>query len=439
MQTSLTLKYILVFVVIALAIPAEAKTFVSHRHHATAESATTSRNDPIVTIRTPGSNIAKHIALFPFELPGYALKIGMAPVGVILSLTQRARLLDRMESALSNKDKTLWVYPILDKNPGSSFGGGVGVKAINLWKQGYRFDINYRIHVNADMFAALTVGKDGIFHISKTPADILVDASWAWQHSFNYYGVGNNSTDIVKATYNEQDVDGVVRLGVEPIKALKLYALLGISASIADNATILIPDPVVDFPDAYNHWLPYIRFGFGLSHDTRDSVTIPHRGGVQRLEYSRYQYIGGSEKFSYGEYHLLLQHNIPLWSDDNVLLLRTEWRFQQLTAGNSVPFQRMVMLDADHWLRGFDRGRFRDRASCVFNGEYYFPLYRGMRGVIFGDTGRVFPGLANFSFSSFKYSAGAGIDLQPSRVLLARFRIAYGGEGVKFSLSFLRR
>jgi hypothetical protein len=90
-------------------------------------------------------------------------------------------------------------------------------------------------------------------------------------------------------------------------------------------------------------------------------------------------------------------------------------------------------------LRGFSIDRFRDRSSVVFNGEYYFPLFHGLRGMILADTGRVFSGIKNFSFKGFKYSAGGGIDLGMSRVIVMRIRAAYGGEGVKFSLNVLKK
>jgi hypothetical protein len=116
-------------------------------------------------------------------------------------------------------------------------------------------------------------------------------------------------------------------------------------------------------------------------------------------------------------------------------MLRNSWWMEQ--SPDALPAARMTLLDADHWLRGFDRGRFRDRGSVVFNGEYYFPLFSRLRGMILGDTGRVFNGITNFSFKGFKYTAGGGFDIEMLKATNFRVRAAYGGEGVKFIVSLL--
>ena len=56
-----------------------------------------------------------------------------------------------------------------------------------------------------------------------------------------------------------------------------------------------------------------------------------------------------------------------------------------------------------------------------------------MRGIIFFDTGRVFPDVKSFAFESFKYSVGGGFDIDFKKVVLFKFRVAYGQEGIVFT------
>ncbi len=426
-----------IFIAAFVAVAAPAQAMKPPKRAAPPPPQQVPAGETAVLITPPPSYTARRIALFPLEIPGYALKAALWPVGAALEWSQREHYMDRLTNALSFKSQRIWIYPVIDKSPGSSFGGGVAFKGIDLWEKGYNIDAAYRVHVSGDMFANVLFRKEDLFRIAGIPVALEFNGSWAWQTSYPYYGVGNDSAGSDQSSWNEQDLDGTARLGLEPIRHLALYALLGGSATMTGDGSTDGVNPAANPPPGYGRWLPYLRVGTGIAFDNRDAEWDPRRGGLQLLEFSRFQYFGGGGGFSYNDANLLLSQYIPLWSPKHTLLLRTSWHVQ--SRGTSVPVPRLATLDADHWLRGFGRGRFRDNASAVFNVEYYFPLFSRLRGMVLFDYGRVFDGLSDFTFSDFKYSAGGGFDLNATRVIVLRFRAAYGGEGVKFLFTLLRK
>lgn len=390
--------------------------------------------DPEVCVGASFGHKVRRTALFPFEIPALVLRAAMWPASAGLSWLQRSGVLARFDRLLSNTSGTFWIYPIIELSPGVGFGGGLGAKGVDFFRKGYFLDADYRIHVDMNQYADFRFGKKDAFSVVGTPLLFEVDASWRWLLGLTFYGIGNDSSQSNQSSFDEQDVDGAVKLSMSLPHDLTISALAGTSATSSGNASNSGITPQVNQQRGYGRWLPYARMGGGIARDTRDIKLFPNRGGAQSLEVNRYQYVG-SGAYSYTEFKLLALHNIQLTPYGHVLMLRTAWRLHQPDSSSVVPFDRMAMLDVDHWLRGFDRARFIDRASAVFNTEYHFPIARGLRGMFLFDTGRVFPGLTGFRFASFKYSAGAGFDMHISRTINARLRAAYGGEGVKFIFS----
>lgn len=398
---------------------------------------TVPEGETLARIKPPPSYTAKRIALFPFELPGYVLKGVLWPIGAATDWLQREHYADRVANILSFKSQRIWIYPVIDKSPGSSFGGGVAFKGTDLWKQGYNIDAVLRAHVNGDVFGDVRFLQNDLFRVGGVPVALSFNGSWYWQPSFPYYGVGNDALQGNQSSWNEQDLEGTARLGLKPIKPLAVYVLLGGAATMTGDGSTDGINPAANPPLGYGRWLPYLRMGGGVGFDTRDVEWDPHRGGLYKLELSRYQYFGSGGSFSYNDADILLSQYIPLWSPRHTLMLRTGWHLQG--NGSGIPVPRMAVLDANHWLRGFSRNRFRDNASGVINAEYYFPLFSRVRGMVLFDYGRVFDSISDITFSDFKYSAGGGFDIEATKVIIIRFRAAYGGEGVKFLFTLLRK
>ncbi len=167
-----------------------------------------------------------------------------------------------------------------------------------------------------------------------------------------------------------------------------------------------------------------------LQYDTRDNVSLPSKGGIYSASYYRYQSLG-SGSFSFNQFELDARRFISLKRPRMVLALHGGLIAQQTGGDNTIPFYRLATLDVNSPLRGFTTGRFHDKNLVVLNAEYRFPVWSSIDGVLFFDTGRVFHSFSDFTLNDFKYGGGGGLRIRAMGLMLFRFDLAYGGEGVQ--------
>ncbi len=396
-------------------------------------------DDPVVTVTPPNSRIYKKILLFPLEIPKYALQAATFPLGITSRYVERKHIQQRVADFLSNDDKTFWVYPIIEGGAGSGFGGGPALKHINLFDDGYQLSANYRIHINMDQQAGASIGKPDAFEIFGAPVSWSFSPQWFRFLDQNFYGFGNDSQQGNKSQYLINQTDILGEIAAHPLENFSVGLDLGYSLATTgegDSPTIDSIFPVNSL-SGFEKWLQYGIFGLKIEHDDRNNKSLPESGGLRKLTLARYQHFGQGS-FNYNQLNLDLKQFIRLGGPRRVLGLHTGWTFQQIPSGNEIPYYRLATLDVYSPLRGFKRQRFVDRGMCVFNLEYRMPLWSTVDGVIFGDTGRVFHGVGDFSFKGFKYSAGGGLRMRAMNLMLFRLDVAYGGEGVNFIFGMSR-
>lgn len=92
-----------------------------------------------------------------------------------------------------------------------------------------------------------------------------------------------------------------------------------------------------------------------------------------------------------------------------------------------VPFFFMPSIGGDKMLRGYFKGRFRERNMLALQVEYHFHLSNLFILTLHGATGEVMNKLTDFSTAGLKFSAGAGIRfmLEPKDRLTARLDIGF--------------
>lgn len=401
-----------------------------------AKEKTAKNDEPEVKVTVPTSYILKRIALFPVELPGFVIHAVVWPLDKGLNYMERKHVTERVADALSNKEKTFWVYPIIVGGAGSSFGLGVGLKHTNLFNKGYHLDASTNLRINLDQYFDASFSKPNAFDIFNYPASYSVNFDYKGILGADYYGKGSGSLRSNQSDFSYYDIETHFTLSYDFFYHLGTRAQVGfIYGYSGPPERGSHPSVDITFPAAeisgFNRWTPYFKFGLMFYQDTRDNTMSTQKGGFRALSFERYQSMR-SGNYDYNQYTLDVHHFFPLWKPGLVFAVRNIWTFQQATGGSTIPFYRMAVLDAYSPLRGFKRGRFRDTASVLFNFEYRYPISHMLEGLIFVDTGRVFNGINNFAFKQFKYSVGGGLNVRLFRYSFFRLRAAYGGEGINF-------
>lgn len=140
-----------------------------------------------------------------------------------------------------------------------------------------------------------------------------------------------------------------------------------------------------------------------LDWDTRDSAQFPRSGTFLQLLAGTYSPALWSD-FRFSSLKLDYRKYISPASG-HVLALQAVLR---LTSGDT-PFYRLSMLGGDSLMRGYYKGRFRDKDMIVVQAEYRVALGGKFGLAGFAGLGHVFPRFEDLGLESLKYSLGTGL------------------------------
>jgi len=273
----------------------------------------------------------------------------------------------------------------------------------------FQVSVNPQIFFEGNGFAA-----SGLFRYERTPQ--------------KFYGIGNDTDADLVESYTPRVALAQVGLKRRVWKAFYAGALLDLERTSMEKTE---PGGLLETSGIAGS-LGGLVAGLGISFDwdTRDSTQFPRKGAFLQLQGTAYgAYLGGD--FSFGSLKLDARSYSSSVSG-RVLALQTVVR---LTTGDP-PFYRLAMLGGDSLLRGYYKGRFRDKDLVVVQAEYRVPLGGRFGAVGFAGLGQVFPRLSEFALKGFKHSLGAGLrySLNPREGTNVRMDLAWGARS--FGLYF---
>lgn len=227
-----------------------------------------------------------------------------------------------------------------------------------------------------------------------------------------YYGIGNNSPWDYQI-YSES----VLSLFFEPRARIWGPLYVGVNWSFRnvfhfeshevynkDNEVLpspaggpLVSDPPPGARANLNHGI-----GPLVVYDTRDDVYYPLRGAHYKSHLTSFNNALGGD-YDYTLWVVDARQYIPVGKKQVVAVqVLSEWR------KGEVPFSSMAEFGGPWQMRGYFRGRFRDKNMAILQAEYRFPLYARLSGVAFADAGQVY-GKEPFQWDRMRWTAGAGI------------------------------
>lgn len=397
---------------------------------------------PTVNVTPPPEFKAKKFFLFPLEIPSAIFRIASLPVGATLNILEDHHVIKKTLDFLSNKEKTFWVYPIVEGGTGSGFGGGFGLRHIDLFHKGYLLAATYRIHIDMGQISSVSFGKPNAFELFGKPASYSLGASFQRKLNDNFYGIGNSSNQDDHSWFGDDYIRIGANVPYELFSGFTVAPHVGMQFTNSMNgssspANIVTSNFSSDVLTGFGKWLYYFEPGIRFIYDTRDNLEYTTLGGVRSFSYQYHRALN-RDGYNYNQFDLDLREFIPLWRPRQVLILHAGFTFLNASGHNQVPFWQMAVLDSGSPLRGFQSGRFRDLSSMIFNAEYRYPLWKMIDGAIFYDTGRVFHSIQDMSLSKIKYSAGAGFSLRIPNLVQLHLYGGYGGEGINIMLGTSR-
>jgi len=159
-----------------------------------------------------------------------------------------------------------------------------------------------------------------------------------------------------------------------------------------------------------------------FSWDNRDNIFFPTRGDYWQISGFVNKGFLGSD-FDYSSAEIDLRKYVPLFKS-HVFGLQALFK----SVSGSPPFNRYADLGGDSIMRGYYKGRYRDKFLFACQAEYRFPVWKKFGLVGFGGLGNVAPRLKELDLSKLRYCVGWGIRFKvvPKEGTNLRLDFAYG-------------
>lgn len=376
------------------------------------------------------------------DLPQAFIELAFVPIMPIAVAFDRWHLGERLFDLVTNDEKTLAVVPVID--PFNSSGLGLGLTVVHNDPLGSqdRTVLVGLIRTNRDRNISLSFRRRLPFLSGRV---FGFGASYGVDRDTRFFGLGG-----------EGDRDTVRRLrtdSVNVVTGIDLFRFLDFDVDIEaayrrrDLSNGSFPgelgvgdDDLLEPPPGFGLALDYPELTLQLNFDTRDSISRTTTGWVAQIEASATKDVNGADTSGFrttasvGTFFQLL----PLY---RVLFLTLGASAAvPLNSDDEVPLHHMINLGGSTRLRGYVNDRYIDRLGWWASAEYryYFFEYAatgyGLSATLFADVGRVGREPSDLVSGPIAWSVGLGMRAEANLLLLGRFQVAIGPEGVRFSV-----
>ncbi len=216
-----------------------------------------------------------------------------------------------------------------------------------------------------------------------------------------FYGIGNDTADADAESYTP--LNFAVQLGVRRRIVGGLFGGFGFDV----EKTTIVKVETGGLLDTGNitgsHGGLIAGLGFDLDWDTRDSPLFPLSGSFLQFAANAYGSSAGSD-FTFGRVELNLRKYFPMG-------LRRVLAVQAYVCSTSgeVPFYKLPLLGGDSLMRGYYKGRYRDKGLALVQSEFRVLITPRIGIVGFAGLADVFPGLGRLSEGRLKFAVGSGL------------------------------
>jgi hypothetical protein len=247
-----------------------------------------------------------------------------------------------------------------------------------------------------------------------------------------FYGIGSAAGNRgVHVALEDKTIIGLAQAQLRLVK--HFYA--GVRVEYLDmDSNAGIPHP--NYPDLA---LPPIELkstlatmGPSLTYDSRNSSLNPTGGTYITSTWMFGAKFLGSD-FEHTKFQLGANFYAPLAKHTVVA-----FRAATCSVSKRAPFYDLCMYGQGGDLRGYETGRYRDRATWAMQGELRQHLFGRFGAAVFGGVGSIASSYKDFSDSDLLPSIGAGLRYQASKSnnINLRLDLAFGNDGhaVYFSI-----
>jgi len=248
-----------------------------------------------------------------------------------------------------------------------------------------------------------------------------IAGSLQWQEfPLPYFGIGDRTPDAAEEVYVPRGTEATVT--VQQRIAGAWYATAGVrhldQRITPDSIGLLRTDAVVGRRGGV-----MTDLSVGVLNDTRDNLFAPRAGRLVQLSYARSDEVLWSD-FTFGTLRLDARKYSTV-RREHVFATQV----QVIGVDGAAPFDQLALIGNSDIMRGYKRGRYRDRWTAALQGEYRTPVRHRIGGAVFAGAGMVAASLDAFGDSRLLPTYGAGLRLQIDQRQRTGVRADYGRGG----------
>jgi len=237
-----------------------------------------------------------------------------------------------------------------------------------------------------------------------------------------YFGIGSTSAD-------EDQIDiSFDNLLIEPLLLRRVAPNLFIGGGWRYNSyrkLSLLDEQDEEVEALFRDSLSSISSGFELAVtlDSRDNVLNAGEGTFAEFTHGIYNSsLGSSSRFMLSKLNFRKYWTVSPQRPHDVFAIEV---YSRISWGDT-PILELSSLGGAVLLRGFQKGRFRDRYALLGQVEYRWQALERIGFVFFGGVGDVTDELSNLDLANVKYSLGTGLRLKIVKSENLNIRIDYG-------------
>ena len=250
-----------------------------------------------------------------------------------------------------------------------------------------------------------------------------VAGSVVWQeYPLPFYGIGDGAPESEKEIFSQRGIEASASIQQRLVRSLYGQSTLRVlDQTIAPDSVGMLRNSGLTGTTGGR----IVELTLGALDDTRDNLFAPKHGRFVQLSYGRSTGALGSE-FSYGRLRLDARAYRAVGSAGVMA-------GQLLAVGvdGDAPFDQIALVGGGDIMRGYSRGRFRDRWFTGAQGEYRSPVRYRVGGVVFGGAGVVASRAGALTEARLlpTYGAGLRVQIDPRQRTSVRFDYGRGLAG----------
>ncbi len=243
--------------------------------------------------------------------------------------------------------------------------------------------------------------------------------NFAWQKfPLPYFGIGDTASELAEQVYTPRGIE----LGASVQQ--RIYGSWYATAGVRHIDQSITPDTIGDLQLGV---LPGSRGArvseaiVGAISDSRDHILAPTSGNLLTLNVTRAA-AGAFSDFTYTRWRVDARRYQPI-TGEHVLA----GQVLMLGVQGTAPFDQLALVGGGDIMRGYTRGRYRDRWMLAAQTEYRTPVRYRVGAVMFAGAGVVSPTFGDlFTDRVLLPSYGAGVRFQLDARQRSAVRVDYG-------------